>query len=716
MSDEQAFFDKDATEPAALEHEATEQIDIQEVRNLIERLLPDHDCQQHILNYLADIILAANDIGTNRWAVTLSKYRVRLNVGSYVAYEINSSGAMLAMERSLIEPAYLSHLQELPGWEPWTYKSYPTSVTCIIPCDQFAVLLPMMRPANLNFVQTAAGQISQIRAQVRAAHEESVIDYLRITLGRDIPDPEYNAGASKAEQFAHINHDAIVAACNVFDQEHRNTSYWQNWEKDPTYRYTIRWNNKLYPIKEIVRIASGVEHFNSSQARRVLTRIGFAIETLRKDAQHIWLFQANPRYFDLAERVGSAALGDEDAWTVTRYRDEMRPGEPVVLWLAGPQAGIYAIGELTGEPREHTFTVEDIPQWITPNLDGPTVVWQVPFRYTHVLPEPIRKATCQEHPALQQMVVLKVPNGTNFKLTSTEWETIQELLEVRPPAAPPARQTPLYTLPQCAADLGIDAAELSRWLRALERKGQIVLYGPPGTGKTFAAQHLARHLVSGGDGFVELVQFHPAYAYEDFIQGIRPQSSAEGALAYPVVPGRFMAFCDRAKATQDTCVLIIDEINRANLARVFGELMYLLEYRNQVLPLAGGGLLSIPSNVRIIGTMNTADRSIALVDHALRRRFAFLALVPNYDQLRRYHNDTHLNIAGLVSLLERVNLKIADPHYTIGTSFFLRNDLAEQIEDIWRMEIEPYLEEYFFDQPKTVSEFRWEHVRTQVQP
>ncbi len=272
-----------------------------------------------------------------------------------------------------------------------------------------------------------------------------------------------------------------------------------------------------------------------------------------------------------------------------------------------------------------------------------------------------------------------------------------------------------YPLPQLAEDTALDEAELARWVRAIERKRQAILYGPPGTGKTFVAEKLARHLIGGGDGFWELVQFHPAYAYEDFIQGIRPESQGD-FLTYPLKPGRFLEFCEQAKNRQDTCVLIIDEINRANLSRVFGELMYLLEYRERAIPLAGGGAFTIPANVRLIGTMNTADRSIALVDHALRRRFAFIALYPNFDLLRRYHQQqqTGFPVEKLVGLLQKLNHTIADRHYEVGVTFFLRPNLGGEIEDIWRMEIEPYLEEYFFDRADTVEEFRWEKIKSQI--
>jgi 5-methylcytosine-specific restriction protein B len=278
---------------------------------------------------------------------------------------------------------------------------------------------------------------------------------------------------------------------------------------------------------------------------------------------------------------------------------------------------------------------------------------------------------------------------------------------------------PEYTLAECAAKTGIIEELLQRWNYAINRKKQAILQGPPGTGKTYLAKQIAKHLIGGGDGFMELVQFHPAYCYEDFIQGIRPQANEHGQLDYPVVPGRFLEFCKKAESCEDTCVLIIDEINRGNLSSVFGELMYLLEYRDEKIPLAGSNeLFGIPENVRIIGTMNTADRSIALVDHALRRRFAFIELRPNYEILRRYHEReaTDFPVDGLIATLQRVNQVIDDPDYELGISFFLLPDLADQIEDVWRMEIEPYLEEYFFDQRDKLEPFRWEAIAKTILP
>lgn len=289
----------------------------------------------------------------------------------------------------------------------------------------------------------------------------------------------------------------------------------------------------------------------------------------------------------------------------------------------------------------------------------------------------------------------------------------QVRLEPRDPDGP-GGLNPIYPLEQCAEETGFDLETLERWISAINRKKQAIIYGPPGTGKTFMAELVARHLVGGTQGIVELVQFHPAYAYEDFIQGIRPRTTSDGQLEYPMVAGRFLEFCRRARAQDALSVLIIDEINRADLSRVFGELMYLLEYRDHQVPLAGGGMFSIPDKVRIIGTMNTADRSIALVDHALRRRFAFLGLYPDYRLLEEFLRERDFNPEGLIGVLREVNAQIGDPHYAVGITFFLDEDLYDSVEDIWRMEIYPYLEEQFFDNPNTLERFQWDRVAKRI--
>ena len=302
-----------------------------------------------------------------------------------------------------------------------------------------------------------------------------------------------------------------------------------------------------------------------------------------------------------------------------------------------------------------------------------------------------------------------------FALLATSDGPMPEIIEYIGKETPGPEPEPEYGIEQLSLDTGIGEEELRRWVQAVERKGQAIFYGPPGTGKTFIAQHLARHLIGGGDGFSDIVQFHPSYSYEDFVQGIRP-ASRDGNLSYPVLPGRFKEFCREAAKRKDTCVLVIDEINRANLSRVFGELMYLLEYREEEVPLAGGGKFRIPENVRLIGTMNTADRSIALVDHALRRRFAFLELYPDYELLRRFHSTTGFPVDGLIGELRKLNMRINDRHYEVGITFFLHEHLQEELEDIWRMEIEPYLEEYFFDRPAVVDEYRWERIGGALNP
>jgi MoxR-like ATPase len=277
---------------------------------------------------------------------------------------------------------------------------------------------------------------------------------------------------------------------------------------------------------------------------------------------------------------------------------------------------------------------------------------------------------------------------------------------------------PPYTIADFAAETAISEEVLKQWRDRLLRKKHMIFQGPPGTGKTFVAERMARLLTGETAGFVETVQFHPSYSYEDFMQGIRPVV-IDRQLIFQRMPGRFMQFCGRARRAHDDapCVLIIDEINRGNLSRVFGELMYLLEYRDKQIPLAGDERpFSIPENVFIIGTMNTADRSIALVDHALRRRFSFIHVGPEYDVLRIQLEKNGLKPDGLITALKLVNAAIDDRNYEVGISFFLKDGagLPKTLQDIWEGEIEPYLEEYFYDQPGKLAPLRWKKLAVNI--
>jgi len=270
-----------------------------------------------------------------------------------------------------------------------------------------------------------------------------------------------------------------------------------------------------------------------------------------------------------------------------------------------------------------------------------------------------------------------------------------------------------YTARDFYEDSGFDEDEIMGWKQQLARKQQLIFYGPPGTGKTFIAQCLARCMLSQTSGFSEIVQFHPSYSYEDFVQGIRPQATG-GAIEFELAEGRFISFCKRAEKVSGPCILIIDEINRANLSRVFGELMYLLEYRESEVSLSGGGApFKIPQNVYLIGTMNTADRSIALVDQALRRRFTFARIEPNYSALKRQLEKYNYPATELVEVLKEINHSIGDANHELGISFFLGDDdqLPMVLPTIWVGEIEPYLEEVFYDRPERMKDFRWEILK-----
>ena len=274
---------------------------------------------------------------------------------------------------------------------------------------------------------------------------------------------------------------------------------------------------------------------------------------------------------------------------------------------------------------------------------------------------------------------------------------------------------------EAAKTLHLDRSVLDEVVELLEDKRQVILYGPPGTGKTYLALQLAKAIARGDASRMSVVQFHPATTYEDFIEGLRPRVTDAGQVTYERTNGPLMAIAQAAAADEDhTYVLVIDEINRANLPKVFGELLFLLEYRSE----SARTLyrpeepFQLPPNVWFIGTMNTADRSVALIDAAMRRRFHFVPFFPHHGPmrhlLRRWLADGNGRHA-VADLLDAVNeelRQLVGDHLLIGPSHFMRTDLSDPaLERIWNYNVFPLIEEQLWGDEEEVPRWRWKAVR-----
>ncbi|MXX61225.1 MAG: AAA domain-containing protein [Holophagales bacterium] len=283
-----------------------------------------------------------------------------------------------------------------------------------------------------------------------------------------------------------------------------------------------------------------------------------------------------------------------------------------------------------------------------------------------------------------------------------------------------------YTTGAAADDIFLDRTDIERLLSQLARKKALVLQGPPGTGKTFIAQRLAWLLAEEQSmERIEAVQFHQSYGYEDFVRGYRP--TEEGG--FVLRDGPFLDFCKRAREDPDLpYVLLIDEINRGNLSGIFGELLMLIEADKRseewAVRLAysrgAGERFHVPENLYLIGTMNTADRSLALVDYALRRRFAFFTVEPafGHPRFRRYLEDRRVPASFRTRIGERLgalNETIAGDSdlgsgFRIGHSYFCDPPSGESadhdrwFEEVVSFDIAPLLDEYWFDRPEKAPE------------
>lgn len=401
------------------------------------------------------------------------------------------------------------------------------------------------------------------------------------------------------------------------------------------------------------------------------------------------------------------AVVDQDYDGVLTYNQRQRLIEDLHAFLAKMKHGdtvctiaegkLY-LGEITGDTR---WTRSEGNR---SNLRRPVEWTDVGYPYDE-LPEELQQKLSIQEDVVDLTPVKAFVDGLGRSDAELAAESDADDSSADTAALAVRRELELPVPTEALADelLVHDVAWLQEIREILWDDKQLIFYGPPGTGKTYLARKLAEYL-GGGPEQVSFVQFHPSYSYEDFFEGFRPREDpGSKEVAFRLVDGPLRKLADHASLDANRHLphfLVIDEINRANLAKVFGELYFLLEYRNQSVQLTySGDSFALPQNLFIIGTMNTADRSIALVDAAMRRRFAFVELSPSVEPtrglLRRWlakHDRAHQP----ADLLDELNSRISDPDFHVGPSYLMKPGAHRDggLERTWRTKILPLLEEH----------------------
>ena len=324
---------------------------------------------------------------------------------------------------------------------------------------------------------------------------------------------------------------------------------------------------------------------------------------------------------------------------------------------------------------------------------------------------------------IEEAQARKLAIANRIEAQSLVWAILQARDE-EPPAeeneTPPVWDDPWSDrkIAELAEDLLWSPSDLRRIIDGLKDKRQVIFQGPPGTGKTYVAKRIAEWCKNHG-GDYQIVQFHPSYSYENFVEGFRPTLDEGGNAGFKLTGGPLRRIAKQAEAKPDTTfILVIDEINRGNVSKVLGELYFLLEYRNEEITLQYSGVgFSLPENLWFIGTMNTTDRSIALVDAALRRRFYFFGFFPDVPPiqglLERWLDKYSPDAKWISRLVDSANKEMGDRHLGIGPSHFMKRDLPldqRRVRFIWEQAIIPYIEEQCFGNEEKLKQFGFDRL------
>lgn len=411
------------------------------------------------------------------------------------------------------------------------------------------------------------------------------------------------------------------------------------------------------------------------------------VETYNPNVNYWWLV-ANPRIWS----VSSLKIGEEESYTFYNDKGNRRriykhflsakKGDIVIGYDSSPTKQVLGLLEISD-------VVKDDALYFTKTKDLP----------------PVDLETLRSTPELANMEYMRDNQGSFYKVTPEEFNVIMRLAYGEPQATPTGKKEK-YSKDDFLKEVFISKDDFNSLENLLLRKKNLILQGAPGVGKTFAAKRLAYAMMGEKDeDRVMQVQFHQNYSYEDFVMGYKPNENG----GFDLKNGIFYKFCKRAENDSERkYFFIIDEINRGNLSKIFGELLMLIEndYRNKPIQLAyKDEKFAVPDNLYIIGMMNTADRSLAMIDYALRRRFSFFEMKPGFEdpifkEEIEKQKDPQLN--SLVKAIEELNNVIENDDslgsgFCIGHSYLCNLGHQYNLENIVEYDIIPMLREYWFD-------------------